>query len=168
MAYNIVNEILRLYNIKFGEIYKSKKIENARLYKNNLDNKYKFIDSLKRDLARISEDGEMINYLYLSKGNSIAYFSDGNNNSKNISEAIALVELIASETAAYSEIKIEYEKELRQAEGEMTFLNVVSRPFIADKKTYPVRWIIVALSCIGTFLFSILLAISIEKFNTKN
>ena len=168
MAYNIVNEILRLYNIKFGEIYKSKKLENARLYKNNLDNKYKVIDSLKRDLARISEDGEMINYLYLSKGNSIAYFSDGNNNSKNISEAIALVELIASETAAYSEIKIEYEKELRQAEGEMTFLNVVSRPFIADKKTYPVRWIIVALSCIGTFLFSILLAISIEKFNTKN
>lgn len=168
MACNIVNEIIRLYNIKFGEIYKSKRLENARLYKNNLDNKYKFIDSLKRDLARISEDGEMINYLYLSKGNSIAYFSDGNNNSKNISDAIALVELIASETAAYSEIKIEYEKELRQAEGEMTFLNVVSRPFVADKKTYPVRWIIVALSCIGTFLFSILLAISIEKFNTKN
>ena len=168
MACNMVNEIIRLYNIKFGEIYKSKRLENARLYKNNLDNKYKFIDSLKRDLARISEDGEMINYLYLSKGNSIAYFSDGNNNSKNISDAIALVELIASETAAYSEIKIEYEKELRQAEGEMTFLNVVSRPFIADKKTYPVRWIIVALSCIGTFLFSILLAISIEKFNTKN
>ena len=110
----------------------------------------------------------MINYLYLSKGNSIAYFSDGNNNSKNISDAIALVELIASETVAYSDIKIDYEKELRQAEGEMTFLNVVSRPFIADKKTYPVRWIIVALSCIGTFLFSILLAISIEKFNTKN
>lgn len=168
MACNMVNEIIRLYNIKFGEIYKSKRLENARLYKNNLDNKYKFIDSLKRDLARISEDGEMINYLYLSKGNSIAYFSDGNNNSKNISDAIALVELIASETAAYSEIKIEYEKELRQAEGEMTFLNVVSRPFVADKKTYPVRWIIVALSCIGTFLFSILLAISIEKFNTKN
>ena len=168
MACNMVNEIIRLYNIKFGEIYKSKRLENARLYKNNLDNKYKFIDSLKRDLARISEDGEMINYLYLSKGNSIAYFSDGNNNSKNISDAIALVELIASETVAYSDIKIEYEKELRQAEGEMTFLNVVSRPFIADKKTYPVRWIIVALSCIGTFLFSILLAISIEKFNTKN
>lgn len=168
MACNIVNEIIRLYNIKFGEIYKSKRLENARLYKNNLDNKYKFIDSLKRDLARISEDGEMINYLYLSKGNSIAYFSDGKNNSKNISDAIALVELIASETVAYSEIKMEYEKELRQAEGEMTFLNVVSRPFVADKKTYPVRWIIVALSCIGTFLFSILLAISIEKFNTKN
>ncbi len=167
MACNIVNEIIRLYNVKFGEIYKSKRLENAILYKNNLDNKYKFIDSLKRDLARISEDGEMINYLYLSKGNSIAYFSDGNNNSKNISDAIGLIELIASETAAYSEIKIEYEKELRQAEGDMTFLNVVSRPFIADKKTYPVRWIIVALSCIGTFLFSILLAISIEKFNTK-
>ena len=110
----------------------------------------------------------MLNYLYLSKGNSIAYFSEGNsNNAENIADAIALVELIASETAAYSEIKIEYEKELRQAEGEMTFLNVVSRPYIADRKATPVRWIIVALSCIGALLFSILLAVSIEKINTK-
>lgn len=168
MAYNIANEIIRLYNVKFGEIYKSKRWENARLYKSNLDNKYRFIDSLKRDLAELTQNGNMLNYLYLSKGNSIAYFSEGNsNNAENITGAIALVELIASETAAYSEIKIEYEKELRQAEGEMTFLNVVSRPYIADKKTYPVRWIIVALSCIGTFLMSVLVAISIEKFSTK-
>lgn len=168
MACNIVNEIIRLYNIKFGDIYKSKKRENAILYKNNLDNKYKFIDSLKKDLTEATQNGNMLNYIYLSKGNSIAYFSDGNNDDdKNVAEAIALVELIASETAAYSEIKMEYEKELRQAEGEMTFLNIVSRPFVADKKAYPVRWIIVALCCIGSFLFSILTAISIEKFSTK-
>lgn len=168
MACNIANEIMRLYNVKFSEIYKSKRWENAQLYKRNLDNKYKFIDSLKRDLAELTQNGNMLNYLYLSKGNSIAYFSEGNsNNAENIADAIALVELIASETAAYSEIKIEYEKELRQAEGEMTFLNVVSRPYIADRKATPVRWIIVALSCIGALLFSILLAVSIEKINTK-
>lgn len=168
MACNIVNEIIRMYNIKFSEIYKSKKWENARLYKKNLDNKYKFIDSLKKDLAEVTQNGDMLNYLYLSKGNSIAYFSNSDNNDAgNITDAIALVELIASETEAYSEIKMEYEKELRHAEGEMTFLNVVSRPFVADKKSYPVRWIIVALCCIGTFLFSVLAAISIEKFSTK-
>ena len=138
------------------------------MYEKNLARKYGFIDSLKRELAQIAGDGNMINYLYLSKGNSIAYFSEGkDNNAEDIANAIALVELIASETAAYSEIKIEYEREIRQAEGDITYLNLVSKPFVAEKKTYPVRWIIVALCGISAFLLSVLTVISIEKFYVK-
>ena len=168
MACAMVNEIIRLYNVKFNEIHKAKKWENVRMYEKNLARKYSFIDSLKRDLAKITSDGDMINYLYLSKGNSIAYFSEGKNkNSENISNAIALVELIASETEAYSEVRLEYEKEIRQADGDITFLSLVSKPFVADKKSYPVRWIIVALCGISAFLLSVLVAISIEQFNVK-
>lgn len=168
MACAMVNEIIRLYNVKFNEIHKAKKWENVRMYEKNLARKYSFIDSLKRDLAKITSDGDMINYLYLSKGNSIAYFSEGKNkNSENISNAIALVELIASETEAYSEVRLEYEKEIRQADGDITFLSLVSKPFVADKKSYPVRWIIVALCGISAFLLSVLAAISIEQFNVK-
>jgi capsular polysaccharide biosynthesis protein len=156
IACAMVNEIIRLYNVKFSEIHKSKKWENVRMYEKNLARKYNFIDSLKRDLAQIANNGNMINYLYLSKGNSIAYFSEGeNNNAEDIANAIALVELIASETAAYSEIKIEYEREIRQADGDITYLNVVSKPFVAEKKSYPVRWIIVALCGISAFLLSV-------------
>lgn len=168
IACAMVNEIIRLYNVKFSEIHKNKKWENARMYEKNLARKYNFIDSLKRDLAQIANNGNMINYLYLSKGNSIAYFSEGeNNNAEDIANAIALVELIASETAAYSEIKIEYEREIRQADGEITYLNVVSKPFVAEKKSYPVRWIIVALCGISAFLLSVLTVISIETFFVK-
>ena len=168
IAYAMVNEIIRLYNVKFGEIHKTRKLENARMYEKNLARKYNFIDSLKRDLAKITNDGNMINYLYLSKGNSIAYFSEGkDNNAEDIASAIALVELIASETAAYSEIKIEYEREIRQADADITYLNVVSRPFIAEKKSYPVRWIIVALCGISAFILSVLTVISIETFYVK-
>jgi uncharacterized protein involved in exopolysaccharide biosynthesis len=168
IACAMVNEIIRLYNVKFSEIHKSKKWENARMYEKNLARKYNFIDSLKRDLAQIANNGNMINYLYLSKGNSIAYFSEGeNNNAEDIANAIALVELIASETAAYSEIKIEYEREIRQADGDITYLNVVSKPFVAEKKSYPVRWIIVALCGISAFLLSVLSVITIETFYVK-
>ena len=97
MAYAMVNEIIRLYNVRFNEIHKSKKWEYVRMYQKNLAQKYNFIDSLKRELAQITSDGDMLNYLYLSKGNSIAYFSQGNNNnSENIANAIALVELITT------------------------------------------------------------------------
>lgn len=168
IACAMVNEIIRLYDVKFNEIHKAKKWEYVRMYEKNLAKKYSFIDSLKRELAQITKDGNMINYLYLPKGNSIAYFDEGsNNNPENIPNAIALIELIASETAAYSEVRLEYEEEIRQADGDMTFLNLVSRPFVADKKAYPVRWIIVALCGIGTFLLSILVTASIEKFSVK-
>lgn len=168
LAYQMVNEIIRLYDVKFNEIHKAKKWEYVKMYEKNLTKKYSFIDSLKRDLAQIVGDGNMINYLYLSKGNSIAYFGEGNgNNPENIPNAIALVELIASETEAYSEVRLEYEEEIREAAGEMSFINVVSYPFVADKKAYPVRWLIVALCGIGSFLLSILVVVSIENFCTK-
>lgn len=169
LAYNIVNEIIHQYDVKFAEIHKSKKYENARMFEKQLAKKYEFIDSLKRELTRISNDGDMLNYLYLSKGNSIAYFSDGTDSKKtgNIATAIALVELIATETADYTDVRHFYEEELRQAEGDMTYSNIVSRPFISDKKAYPVRWIIVALSGIGAFLLSILVVAACEKIEVK-
>lgn len=169
IAYNIVNEIINQYNIKFGEIHKSKKYENARMFEQQLAKKYAFIDSLKRELTKITNDGDMLNYLYLSKGNSIAYFSDGNDSKKtgNVATAIALVELIATQTGDYTNVRHFYEEELRQAEGNMTYSNIISRPYIADKKAYPVRWVIVALCGIGALLMSILVVAAIEKIDTK-
>ena len=49
----------------------------------------------------------------------------------------------------------------------MTYLNIVSRPFVADKKSYPVRWVIVALCGIGAFLLSVLVVASIEKIDVN-
>ena len=168
MACDIANEIIRLYNVKFDNIHKTKKLEYVKMYENILTHKYNFIDSLKKELASIISDNNMLNYLYLSKGNSIAYFSNSDNsNPQNISNAIALVELITTETEAYSEIKLEYENELLQAEGEMTYSNIVSRPFVADKKATPVRWIIVALCGIAALLLSILTVVAIEDIKTK-
>ena len=168
MACDIANEIIRLYNVKFDNIHKTKKLEYVKMYENILTHKYNFIDSLKKELASIIGDNNMLNYLYLSKGNSIAYFSNSDNsNPQNISNAIALVELITTETEAYSEIKLEYENELLQAEGEMTYSNIVSRPFVADKKATPVRWIIVALCGIAALLLSILTVVAIADIKTK-
>lgn len=169
IAYNIVNEIINQYNVKFSEIHKSKKYENARMFEKQLAKKYAFIDSLKRELTKITNDGDMLNYLYLSKGNSIAYFSDGSDSKKtgNVATAIALVELIATETEDYTNVRHFYEEELRQAEGNMTYSNIISRPYISDKKAYPVRWVIVALCGIGALLMSILTVAAIEKIDTK-
>lgn len=169
MACDIANEIIRLYNVKFDNIHKTKKWENVKPYGRQLKQITNFIDSLSNELAKITDEGNILNYQYLSKGNSTAFFTGNtdSDNSGNISKAIALMEMIAQETSRYSNVKHFYEEELRQAESEMTYSNIVSRPFVADKKTTPVRWIIVALCGIGALLLSVLTVVAIEDIKTK-
>ncbi len=169
MACDIANEIIRLYDVKFEIIHKTKKWENVKSFERQLRQKTEFIDSLSKELAKVTNDGNILNYQYLSKGNSTAFFTGNNNNenSGNIATAIALVELIATETSIYSNVRQFYEEELRQAQGEITYSNIVSYPSVSDKKATPVRWIIVALCGIGTFLLSILVVVAIEKIDIK-
>lgn len=167
MACDIANEIIRLYDVKFGNIHKSKKWENVRSFEKQLEQKIAFIDSLKKELAKVTNDGNLINYQYLSKGNSSVFLSGNGNNSENITEAIALIELITSQSTSYSNVRHFYEEELRQAESEITYSNIISEPFVSDKKATPVRWIIVALCGIGAFLLSILVVLAIDKIGNK-
>lgn len=167
MACDIANEIIRLYDVKFGSIHKSKKWENVKSFERQLEQKIAFIDSLKKELAKVTNDGNLINYQYLSKGNSSVFLSGNGNNSENITEAIALIELITSQSTSYSNVRHFYEEELRQAESEITYSNIISEPFVSDKKATPVRWIIVALCGIGAFLLSILVVLALDKVGNK-
>jgi len=49
----------------------------------------------------------------------------------------------------------------------MTFTNVVSKPFVPDKKVFPVRWLIVVFACVSVFMFSVLLLMLLEEKKTK-
>ena len=45
----------------------------------------------------------------------------------------------------------------------MSYTNVISEPYPADKKSYPVRWVVVALCGLGAMLLSILVIFIIEN-----
>lgn len=168
MACDMVNEIIRLYDNKVGTLHKIKRKEAVKMYKEQLELKAAFIDSLKRELNNLTKDNEMLKYSYLSKDNSIAYFSNTDNDeNSNISEAISLVEFITNESNAYTGVRLDYEQELRFLNANMTFSNVVSYPYVSDKKATPVRWVIVAISGIAAFILSIVAVFAIENINTK-
>ena len=63
---------------------------------------------------------------------------------------------------AYSQVKLDYEQELRFLNANMTFSNVVSAPFVADKKAYPVRWVVVALCGLADCFITILVIYIME------
>lgn len=167
IACDMVNDIIRLYDQKVGKLHKIKRWETVQMYKKQLDEKSIFIDSLKKELSEITGNNDIINYSYLSGENSIAYFNSNlkkdNETNDFLPEVISLIELISNESINYTDIRLEYEQELRFYNADMTFSNVISEPFAADKKSYPVRWVIVSLCSISAFILSIFVIYTMDR-----
>jgi hypothetical protein len=71
--------------------------------------------------------------------------------------------MIEFEAASYVEVKLDYEMAERFYHSELTYSNVVSSPFPSDKKAYPIRWLIVAICTIGTFIMSLIIIFFLDK-----
>lgn len=172
IACDMVNDIIRLYDQKVGKLHKIKRWETVQMYKKQLDEKSIFIDSLKKELSEITGNNDIINYSYLSGENSIAYFNSNlkkdNETNDFLPEVISLIELISNESMNYTDVRLEYEQELRFYNADMTFSNIISEPFAADKKSYPVRWVIVSLCSISAFILSIFVIYTLDRKELQN
>jgi capsule polysaccharide export protein KpsE/RkpR len=67
----------------------------------------------------------------------------------------------------YGRIKMDYENALMNYERDITYVSVVSEPFPSDKKCYPVRWVILAITAIATLFFSFVLILIFENFQSN-
>lgn len=64
----------------------------------------------------------------------------------------------------------QYELSLKEFNKEFTYVNMVTKPFVTDKKDYPVRWLIMFYAVIISLVFSVLVIAIIEnrkKFNLE-
>jgi len=79
-------------------------------------------------------------------------------------ELITTVELIHNYNLAYSNLQVDYENAARFYTDKLTYSNVITPPYVADKKSYPVRWIIVVFTGLATFFITLIVLLMIEKF----
>lgn len=177
LACAMVKEIIRLYDKKVGSLHKIKRLETVNMYKRQLDEKQQFIDSLKTRMAEISTNYGVVEYESQSREVTRGYLkTDGGTrvNQNGVDEMkanleqygpeiIALSTLIENENITYSQVKLDYEQELRFYNADMTFSNIISEPFVADKKAYPVRWVVVALCGMAACFISIIVVYLIER-----
>jgi len=82
-------------------------------------------------------------------------------------QLVEVVEMIQDEAANYVDVKQDYELAQRFVNSNLTYSNVVSYPYVPDKKSYPIRWLIVLLSVIGTYIVTFITLSVIEK-NKEN
>jgi len=78
-------------------------------------------------------------------------------------QLVEVVQMIEDEASTYVTTKLDYELALRFLKANMTYSNIVTHPFVADKKSYPIRWLIVLIVSLAAFVFAMLVILVIEK-----
>ena len=81
---------------------------------------------------------------------------------------VSLRDELELEKKQLSVIKAKYDEAKVDAQEELPAKFVVDKAYKAERKSYPVRWIIVVVSVLSAFLLSILTLIIIENFSKKN
>jgi uncharacterized protein involved in exopolysaccharide biosynthesis len=77
---------------------------------------------------------------------------------------VSLREKLDNERKNLAILKAKYDEAKVDAEQNITHKFVVNYAFAAEKKSYPVRWLIVTVSTIAAFLLSIFLIVVLEQF----
>lgn len=166
IAYNIVIEIINQMNLKARELQRDKTKEIVKLYKDQLDYKTHQIDSIEKRMTILRKEYSVMSYDYQIKeitkgmanntGGGKKISNEVEKTLENIKvyggEYITLDRYIFSLTNAYNDIKVLYDKSISDLSKELTYANMVTTPVPADKKSYPIRWLIVLISTLSTLV----------------
>ena len=170
VACDIAKDILNFYDRKVHDLHTQKVGEVVAMYERQLNEKQRNIDSLKSRLTTLSTEFGVTDYSSQAREVTRGYLSGSakatelkNNLEAYGAEAVDLRTKIEAEANTYVSTKVDYEQNLRFFYSDLTYSNIVTEPFPADKKAFPVRWVVVALSALGAFLLSIVVIFIIEN-----
>ncbi len=179
IAADIVNAIIDFYNMKIKSMHEAKFHEVVTMYRRSLTKKNFYIDSLENRFRELSVKYGLLDYESQSREVSRGYLGtvDGASgiNKKEVDkmkqniedkggEAILLKELIENEAGAYTKLKQEYEKAYMDYDRKFSYTNMVTKPYAADKKASPVRWLIVVISALAAFFISFIVILVLENY----
>lgn len=181
IAYKIVNSIIEMYNEKVRTLHEEKFLEVVRLFERALERKQGHIDSLINRLYALSTEYGLLDYDVqaeeISRGFLRTIDGDGALRintpevmklKKNIEEyggeLVLLVNLIENEAGMLASLQNEYELAYMNYDRRFTYTNMITKPYVADKKSYPVRWLIVVISVLSTFFLALVVILIIENY----
>lgn len=179
-ARDMVYAIIDLLTLKIRKTHKEKYAEVVTSYKQLLDSKHKEIDSVLQQHYILRTVFGLLDYGNQTREVARGHLRtvDGNNAQhvnvleveklkKNLEEKggdfIYYNTLIYSLLEQLARIQSDYEAHLYHYNKEFTYANIVSHPVVADKKVYPVRWLIMAYALVAAALFGLISIALIEN-----
>ncbi len=176
LACDMVNEIIKALNLKARSLQRAKTKEVLEIVNNQLLVKKLQMDSINSALQTMRVKYQILDYgiqvkeysksylKALSSGGSKGSIKDIDNMMRNLEEKggefYQMKQTFDVVLNSYNTSKLEYDKVESDMNKLLTYTNIISKPIPTDKKSYPIRWLIVFISVISTNLFLLLLIIS--------
>lgn len=178
-ASNMCDSIIVFFNHKVRELHKAKDKEMVDIAAKALDQKYQKLSELEHQLdslrtaTGIIDFNEQVPELTRGYMNALAN-GRGNagdtktieklydNFSKEGTKAAFLENQFKSTVHVIDSLSNEYDFYKSEYEKDITYSHVVEYPFPADKKSYPVRWLIVLLSTISAVFLALLVFLVLD------
>ena len=176
VACDMVNEIMNQYNFKLRGLHKEKFREVVNNLQAFTDYKRKELDSIQQRTQELGVKYGLLDYpnqtrevmrAYLSGGGSGSRGSEVNRLKKNLEEKGGeremISQLMVSLASNYGTFRLDYDRAVLNMNRNYTYVNVLNKPFVADKKGYPVRWVIVVVSALASLFLAVIVIGIIES-----
>lgn len=180
LARDMIYAIIDFYDKKIRAIHREKWGEVVYSYKRYLDEKKAEIDSVLHQHYILRTKYELIDYESQAQEISRGYLGtiDGRNireiNREGVLRLKDNIQEKGGEFLFYDNmltrlieqmalIKQDYEMALYHYNKEFTHANIISHPVVADKKSHPIRWLIVLYTVVGAAFFSVIVIALIEN-----
>lgn len=173
------DSIIHFYNQKVGQIHKAKTREMVQILKEQLDRKYLLIDTVAAELNKIRAETGIIDFNNqvpeITRGYMTA-LATGRSSAQDTKEIKKLYDNMVSKGAdsywlenryntlvsEIDSVNVLYEINLSEYNKNITYCHIVESPFPADKKAFPVRWLIVLFSAFSAVFFALLVFLVLD------
>jgi len=162
-AKTMIDSIISYYNQLVKSQHNDKNKEVMVSSKNQMKKIQNEIDSLKKKIISIR-----LNSKVLDAKKQARFLTPSNNELyseflKNKEKLIVLDSLLINLTRIYINEKNKFENAYKQYHKKIKYYILVSKPKVADKKSYPIRWLIVLLSLIGAYITTFIILSFFER-----
>jgi capsule polysaccharide export protein KpsE/RkpR len=178
VAAAMADSIVVLGDKKIRTIQREKASEVLTIAKNQLDRKKAEMDSMEAVIKDYNTKYGLLDYKIQAKEVSRGYANSltsgrGLNEMKSMLKTLtetgedfnSLTEHLWRTRGTYNDLRVMYDVAVRDATKFLTYSNVVTHPIVADKKSYPIRWLIILISVASSFFvaFFVLLMFDSKK-----
>ena len=163
VAYEMVKSIIDLYNVQVKRLQDEKLVEAVNTVKEMMDQKKGEMDFLESELNVLRREFGILDYGSQVKNLSKEYYkllarsNVDPNKIANVKAELDNLKLkgveyenlsarLWSVRDSYSSFKLKYEEHVKELNRKKEYAMKIVNPYKADKKTYPVRWLIVLVS----------------------
>jgi capsular polysaccharide biosynthesis protein len=179
LASDMCDSIIHFYNKKVREMHKAKFGEMVQILKERLDKYHNELEQVAEELNTLRKEYRILDYEIqverVTQGYMEALVSDRtmsshlydiqkiyDNLAKKGADAVWLKSRHLFLLKSIDELTIDYDTYLAEYEKEITYAHIVEHSIPADKKSYPVRWIIVAFSTLGAVFLALLVFLVLD------